>query len=149
MNINSVLKLGFVGDIGLTKAVQSTIDKKGEEYIFSAVMNQLNDYDLLIGNFEGCVSPNWDTFNANNKLCLSPSFIEIFRHVKFDVFSLCNNHILDASTSKVHGPTSGTRRPMSDVAKSEEGMGCWRRQAPSRGIHIQRFGRGKVLQVMI
>ncbi len=98
MNINSVLKLGFVGDIGLTKAVQSTIDKKGEEYIFSAVKNQLNNYDLLIGNFEGCVSPNWDTFNANNKLCLSPSFIEIFRHVKFDVFSLCNNHILDAGT---------------------------------------------------
>lgn len=88
--------LGEMPDnIGL--GVRSIIKKKGSEFIFNKVNNNLNSGDIVFGNLEVVLSnKNLKPKNINS-ICLrgEPYCVNCLKEAGFNVLSIANNHALE------------------------------------------------------
>lgn len=87
-----VLRLGFVGDIALGKAIWPEIDRHPAEWLFAEVADELAALDHVVGNFEGfAVAPSEEQdvsmgIRTKDVARLAPHF---------DAVTLANNHSMD------------------------------------------------------
>ncbi|MEK7610462.1 MAG: CapA family protein [Patescibacteria group bacterium] len=92
------LKLGFVGDIMLGRAVASSVNKNGQgnyDWLFTNVTSQLNSYDWLFGNLEGPISNRGQQAGSKFSFRFDPTTATSLARAGFDVLSVANNHIGD------------------------------------------------------
>ena len=93
----------FTGDIGFDKYM----DKKWEDkhLITDGVLRFLHSGDHVVANVEGALidlPPQDDTSGVKQLIhAMNPKAIKVLNNMHADVWSLCNNHILDAGEEGV------------------------------------------------
>jgi len=96
--VNEETSLLFVGDIMLSRRVETTVDKYfgGDfSFLFAKVKSVVQDADISFGNLEG---PASDTGRDKRNLYsfrMKPEALDAIKDTGFDVLSLANNHIGD------------------------------------------------------
>ena len=90
------LKLAFVGDIMLDRAVEGKILKKGDgdfRFPFLNIADELRAYDFLFGNLEGPLSAD-EGINSGSAISfrIDPRALEGLEFAGFDALSVANNH---------------------------------------------------------
>lgn len=92
------IKLAFVGDIMLDRGVKSSVYKNfaGDyEELFTKVGDDLQGYDILVGNLEGPISNKGTDQGGVYSFRFEPKTVLALRDVGFDVLSIANNHIFN------------------------------------------------------
>lgn len=96
------VKLLFLGDLMFDRYIRKVADTKGNDYIFSEMIEFLLEQDLVIANLEGPISdkPSLSLTSKrggkNNYLfTFDRSFAQTLRKHKINLVNLGNNHILD------------------------------------------------------
>ena len=87
--------LAFVGDILLSRRVGLTIKKRGLEYPFLNIREELSKYDIVFGNLESVISDQGNKSNQPITFRASPETVNILKEAGFSIVSLANNHALD------------------------------------------------------
>jgi len=93
-------KLAFVGDMMLTRGVQSSVNKNlGGDYnrLFEN-LEELKDADILFANLEGDVSDKGKNVGSKYSFRMDPQILPVLKEASFDIVSFANNHIGDWST---------------------------------------------------
>ncbi|MDP1629198.1 MAG: CapA family protein, partial [bacterium] len=90
----------LVGDIMLGRYVETLMKKNDNFYPFRKIDNFLKGTDIVFGNLEGPIVENPPKFPSDSlKFAFPPAVTEALSFVKFNLFSLANNHTLDAGTA--------------------------------------------------
>lgn len=88
----------LVGDIMLDRGVDRQVQSVGEgdpRFPFALVAEQLQKYDLVVGNLEGPVSDRGANQGSKYSFRFAPETVEGLRYASFDAVSLANNHMWD------------------------------------------------------
>lgn len=91
-------KIAFVGDIMLDRGVKQKADQKGMgdlNFAFANIKEDLQKYDLLVGNLEGPISDKGEDKHNLYSFRMNPSVINVLKEVGFRAVSVTNNHIND------------------------------------------------------
>ncbi len=95
-NVQSTTTLLFVGDIMLTRGIESLIQENGVMYPFLYMQDQIESVDLAIGNFEGIVTDQYiPAPSMTFQFSVRSTYLETLKNVGFDILSLANNHSFD------------------------------------------------------
>jgi len=89
----------FVGDIMLTRGVESSVKKNfGNDYnkLFENIP-ELKDADILLGNLEGDVSDVGKNVGSQYSFRMNPLILSALSNAGFDIVSFANNHVGDWS----------------------------------------------------
>lgn len=92
-----ITKIYFVGDMMLTRGVESSVNKNfGGKFseLFKNVP-ELKEADILFGNLEGPISENGNNVGSKYSFRLKPAVLPVLKETGFDVLSFANNHIGD------------------------------------------------------
>lgn len=91
------ITLLFVGDIMLSRFIQTQIERHGNDYTFPFASSSdiVAAADISFGNLEGSISDEGENQGSMYSFRANPRVIEGLTHAGFDVLSLANNHILD------------------------------------------------------
>lgn len=92
------IRLGFVGDIMLDRAIADMIMENGFgdfSFPFDFVEDKLKEYDILFGNLEGSISDKGKDMGAIYSFRMDPQTADALAKVGFDVMSVANNHAGD------------------------------------------------------
>jgi poly-gamma-glutamate synthesis protein (capsule biosynthesis protein) len=94
-------KIYFVGDIMLTRGVQSSVNKNFNENFNELFKNvtQLKEADMLFGNLEGPISSVGNNVGSKYSFRMNPLVLSSLKEVGFNIFSFANNHIGDWNVS--------------------------------------------------
>ncbi len=84
-----------VGDILLSRGLESKIGKFGADYPFANVSGTLSGADLAFGNLENPLTGKCKKAEKRYQFQADPSSAKILSNAGFDVLSLANNHSLD------------------------------------------------------
>ncbi|MBT9150181.1 MAG: Capsule biosynthesis protein CapA [candidate division WS2 bacterium] len=87
--------LAFVGDVMLSRRVGLTIKRRGLEYPFLNIREELSKYDLVFGNLESVISDQGIRANQPITFRASPDTVNILKDAGFSIVSLANNHAVD------------------------------------------------------
>lgn len=89
--------LTAVGDIMLDRYVRQMMLKNGPLYPFSAIHDQLQNADLVVGNLEGPITTSSKHATAGGSLTFTfdPSTATALQQAGFTALSLANNHTLN------------------------------------------------------
>lgn len=90
-------KIYFVGDIMLTRGVQSSVLKNFSGNFFELFKNalQLKEADILFGNLEGPVSTVGNNVGSKYSFRMNPDVLPVIKDFGFKVLSFANNHVGD------------------------------------------------------
>jgi poly-gamma-glutamate capsule biosynthesis protein CapA/YwtB (metallophosphatase superfamily) len=89
------IKIIFVGDIMLSRAVGKIIEREGVTFPFSLVASTTRNADIVFGNLENPVSYRGENVGSIYSFRADPKVIAGLVFAGFDVLSLANNHIFD------------------------------------------------------
>lgn len=87
----------FVGDMMLTRGVESSVNKNFEgDYskLFENV-SELKKADILFGNLEGPVSDKGNNVGSKYSFRMNPVVLDSIKNIGFDILSFANNHVGD------------------------------------------------------
>ncbi len=90
------IKIAFTGDIMLDRGVKSKVEKRGEGnygFVFENIKDDLNNYDLLVGNLEGPISDKGYDRQGLYSFRMDPQAISALKEANFGALSIANNHI--------------------------------------------------------
>ncbi|MDD5749441.1 MAG: CapA family protein [Patescibacteria group bacterium] len=91
-----ITRLMFVGDIMLSRAVGSQMEKQNDwSWPFLKIADFSQQADILFGNLEGPISARGADRGSPYSFRANPRVIEGLKLAGFDVLSLANNHALD------------------------------------------------------
>ena len=121
--------LVFTGDIGFDHYMEGRF--RDEEFLDEGVLNFFGDADHVIANVEGALSSGEHRPGATSVLSMmhsmDPEVSGFLRKIGADVWSLANNHIMDAGpegledtlnlANENHVSTIGAGRNLSEAAK--------------------------------
>lgn len=90
-------KIYFVGDIMLTRGVQSSVDKNFNGNFSELFKNapELKEADILFGNLEGPISSIGNNVGSKYSFRMSPLVLPPLKEFNFSIFSFANNHVGD------------------------------------------------------
>ena len=90
-------KIYFVGDIMLTRGVQSSVLKNFNGNFSELFKNasQLKEADILFGNLEGPVSTVGNNVGSKYSFRMNPEVLPVIKDFGFKVLSFANNHVGD------------------------------------------------------
>lgn len=94
---NKITNIYFVGDIMLTRGVESSVNKNFEgDYnkLFENV-KELKNADILFGNLEGPISDKGNNVGSKYSFRMNPLVLIALKNTGFDILSFANNHIGD------------------------------------------------------
>jgi len=94
---NDITTLSFVGDIMLTRGVESSVIKNFEgDYnkLFENV-SELKNADILFGNLEGDVSDTGNNVGSEYSFRMNSLVLPALKNAGFDIVSFANNHVGD------------------------------------------------------
>ncbi len=108
-----LIDMRAVGDVMLSRYVAQVSHYHGYTYPFALVgatgQTPLLNGDLVVGNLESPLSPQWQALVGDYSLPAPPAFAEPSAHAPaplaaagFDILSLANNHALDAGPASLH-----------------------------------------------
>lgn len=92
------IRITFVGDLMMDWSVKETMDRKGVDYPFLFVKEDLQSADLAVANLETAVTTRGEQYKDKNQLYnfkSKPEHLEGLVNAGFDLVSLANNHALD------------------------------------------------------
>ncbi|NCU28320.1 MAG: hypothetical protein EOM85_01455 [Candidatus Moranbacteria bacterium] len=91
----------FVGDLMLTRGVESSVNKNfnGDYSLLFKNIENLKKADIVFGNLEGPVSDLGNNVGSKYSFRMNPSVITSLKEVGFDIFSFANNHVGDWNVS--------------------------------------------------
>ena len=89
--------IAAVGDIMLQRGVEDILidSDDGLERIFSDLLDQMQGYDLLLGNLEGAVTISGRRTPKSYNFKFRPASLPVLKTAGFDYLSLTNNHCYD------------------------------------------------------
>jgi len=89
--------LYFVGDIMLTRGVESSVIKNfnGDYSKLFDNLTVLKDADILFGNLEGDVSDKGNNVGSIYSFRMNPKVLPVLKDAGFDIVSFANNHVGD------------------------------------------------------
>lgn len=87
----------FVGDIMLTRGVESSVNKNfnGDFSKLFENLTELKKSDILFGNLEGAVSDKGNNVGSKYSFRMNPNVLPILKNAGFDIVSFANNHVGD------------------------------------------------------
>jgi len=86
----------FTGDILIANELTGYMKKKGVDYPFRKIRNQLKKYDLVFGNLETPIAKTGiPVRNKPYVFSLDPRYKNVFKNIRLNAVFLANNHILD------------------------------------------------------
>jgi poly-gamma-glutamate synthesis protein (capsule biosynthesis protein) len=87
----------FVGDVMLSRFIQTQIERNGNNYIFpfASSTDFLNSADAVFGNFEGTISARGKNQGSVYSFRSNPEVVKGLQAANFKIMSLANNHIWD------------------------------------------------------
>ncbi|HLP86746.1 MAG TPA: CapA family protein [Candidatus Paceibacterota bacterium] len=93
--------LYFVGDIMLTRGVESSVEKNfnGDYNQLFKNVGELKNADILFGNLEGDVSTIGNNVGSKYSFRMNPEVLEAIKNAGFDIVSFANNHVGDWNMS--------------------------------------------------
>lgn len=96
---NKKTTLSFVGDIMLTRGVESSVNKNfnGDYNKLFENLNELKNSDILFGNLEGDISDIGKNVGSKYSFRMDPKVLPALKEAGFDIFSFANNHVGDWS----------------------------------------------------
>lgn len=102
IDASSSVKILFVGDMMFDRYIRTQMKKNGSEYIFNKIQNFLNDYDAVVGNFEGPIT-NFSSISEKSTIGSSSNFVftspkdtaKILYEHNIEILNIGNNHILN------------------------------------------------------
>ena len=102
ISASSSVKILFVGDMMFDRYIRTQMKKNGSEYIFNKIQNLLNNYDVVVGNFEGPIT-NFSSVSEKSTLGSSANYIftspkdtaKILYEHNIKILNIGNNHILN------------------------------------------------------
>ena len=91
------MKINFVGDISLNGMYTELLLKRGPNFPFEIVKEELSNADLNVANLESPLvsDPAQPEFYMKTPLKANPGYIEGLKWAGFNLLNLSNNHILD------------------------------------------------------
>lgn len=94
-------KIYFVGDIMLTRGVESSVHKNfnGDYYELFKNATELKEADILFGNLEGPISSLGNNVGSKYSFRMNPNVLSAIKKVGFNIFSFANNHVGDWNVS--------------------------------------------------
>lgn len=97
---NDPISLLFVGDIMLSRFIQTQIERHENDYKFPFELSSdvVRSADMAFGNLEGPISNRGKNQGSMYSFRAAPRVIEGLLSAGFDVLSLANNHIFDWGT---------------------------------------------------
>ncbi len=101
-NAPQEIQLLFVGDMMFDRTVRQYMELYGDTYIFSCISDELQRYDVVIGNLEGPITSEASvSFGAsvgdpnNTRFTMPSSTAAVLAQHNIRAVSLANNHIRD------------------------------------------------------
>jgi len=95
--------LGFVGDLCLSLDVINTVRRHGHEFLFERVRPLYEQFDLVVGNLECCITSNGPPEPPLRPPLSTPVDVaEALHSSGIDVFGLANNHVMDFGGDGLH-----------------------------------------------
>lgn len=95
-------RLLFVGDMMFDRTIRSIAEKKGYDHVFSCVTDYLDDFDLVVGNLEGPITPAPSRSSGtgpgdpgNTTFTFDTAVARALADANVGAVSLGNNHIYD------------------------------------------------------
>lgn len=87
----------FVGDMMLTRGVESSINKNfnGDFNKLFENLTELKEADILFGNLEGAVSDKGNNVGSKYSFRMNPDVLPVLKNAGFDIVSFANNHVGD------------------------------------------------------
>ena len=87
----------FVGDIMLTRGVQSSVSNNfnGDYNKLFENVKEFKDADILMGNLEGDVSDVGNNVGSKYSFKMNPSVLQALKNAGFDIVNFANNHVGD------------------------------------------------------
>lgn len=98
---NNITTLFFVGDIMLTRGVESSVTKNfnGDYNKLFEKIPELKDADILFGNLEGDVSDTGNNVGSKYSFRMNLDVLPALKNAGFDIVSFANNHVGDWNIS--------------------------------------------------
>ncbi len=123
----SIVALGFVGDIMLDRGIRQTVEKRNVSYdfLFTRIAPSLRLFDVLFGNIEGVISDRGTRVGSMYSFRMDPHVVDALKKAGFDVFSVANNHSGDWGFLAMQD----TWRYIRDAAMVSVGGGVTRNEA--------------------
>lgn len=92
--------LMFVGDMMLTRGVESSVNKNfnGDFSKLFENISEIKNADILFANLEGPVSDVGNNVGSKYSFRMNPKVLQIIKDVGFDIVSFANNHVGDWNT---------------------------------------------------
>ena len=98
--------LGFVGDLCLSLDVINTVRRHGHEFLFERVRPLYQQFDLVVGNLECCITDNGPPEPPLRPPLSTPTDVaEALNSSGIGVFGLANNHIMDFGADGLRSTT--------------------------------------------
>jgi poly-gamma-glutamate synthesis protein (capsule biosynthesis protein) len=96
-----IIKLFFVGDMMLTRGVESSVNKNfgGDFSKLFENLDELKSVDILFANLEGDVSDVGNNVGSKYSFRMNPTVLPALKNAGFDIVSFANNHIGDWNVS--------------------------------------------------
>lgn len=94
---NKKTTLFFVGDIMLTRGVESSVTKNfnGDYSKLFDNVSGLKKSDILFANLEGAVSDVGNNVGSKYSFRMNPEILPVLKNAGFDIVSFANNHVGD------------------------------------------------------
>lgn len=94
-------KIYFVGDMMLTRGVESSVNKNFNGSFMELFKNvpELKDADILFGNLEGPISDTGNNVGSKYSFRMNPAVLDTLKNVGFNILSFANNHVGDWNVS--------------------------------------------------
>jgi hypothetical protein len=90
------VKLAFVGDICLSRGLSSVVAKRGPDFVFGQIRNELSEANIWAGNFECClVDADCSDKARQEPMAISHNMLRVFNGLGHPVMNLANNHLPD------------------------------------------------------
>jgi poly-gamma-glutamate synthesis protein (capsule biosynthesis protein) len=105
------LRLSFTGDVCLGRGVLSSHASGNVATLFDKVRGLFENSDLVVGNLEFAISPAplW-RYARRGVIAVEEHRLVGLGKAPFHVFSLANNHVMDAGTAGLHATLQLLRR---------------------------------------
>jgi poly-gamma-glutamate synthesis protein (capsule biosynthesis protein) len=96
-----IIKIYFVGDMMLTRGVESSVQKNfgGDFAKLFENLDELKNADILFANLEGDVSDVGNNVGSKYSFRMNPEVLPALKDAGFDIVSFANNHIGDWNVS--------------------------------------------------